>query len=88
MAEQRRLRQINLRLTGAELADLDEARGGADRNAWIRGAIYKRLGRDIPVVADGVSDGGQTIAGARAVAGEGPRELAAVPDAPRRGVAA
>lgn len=46
--EKRKLLQINLRLAPGELAAVDQARDGAPRNAWIRGAIYLRLGQPLP----------------------------------------
>lgn len=55
-SEKRLLTQINLRLTRAELLEVDEARGEAARNAWIRGAIYKRLGKEIPATTTGGDD--------------------------------
>lgn len=49
--------QVNLRLDPRDLARIDEARlGTVSRNMWIRGAIYRRLGRAIPATpVEGIS---------------------------------
>jgi hypothetical protein len=86
MPEKRVLRTISLRLTRAELAAIDDARGEAARNAWVRGAIRTRLGNHAPV-ADAVALQQPTISGTQPVPGQAQRELAVVPGV-RRGVAA
>jgi hypothetical protein len=42
---QTRTAEVHLRLTPAELAAIDRARGDQDRNAWIRDIIKERLER-------------------------------------------
>lgn len=53
MAENRPTVQVNLRLDPADLEAIDRERPATvSRNAWIRGAIYRRLGKAIPEKRD------------------------------------